>query len=98
MPWQVYVLRSERDGKLYTGITSGDLEGRLARHNAGRVRSTKGRGPFVVVYREAVADRRAARHREECLKSGWGRESLQRQFGRPGVAEPASGEQARRGG
>ncbi|HUF54258.1 MAG TPA: GIY-YIG nuclease family protein [Dehalococcoidia bacterium] len=39
MPFTVYVLRSEGDGLLYTGVT-GDLKARLSQHNRGRVRST----------------------------------------------------------
>ncbi|MEX1194357.1 MAG: GIY-YIG nuclease family protein [Dehalococcoidia bacterium] len=40
--FHVYVLRSNKDGRLYTGVT-GDLRRRLAEHNRGIVRSTASR-------------------------------------------------------
>jgi putative endonuclease len=39
--YYVYVLKSEKDGRLYKGLTS-DLEKRLLQHNAGITKSTKG--------------------------------------------------------
>jgi putative endonuclease len=48
----VYVLKSKKDGFCYTGSTS-DLRHRLIEHNAGLVRSTAPRRPFVLVYYEA---------------------------------------------
>ena len=50
--WRVYVLRSLKDGRHYVGITSRPLDERLQRHNAGRVRSTKGRRPLVLAHSE----------------------------------------------
>jgi predicted GIY-YIG superfamily endonuclease len=37
--YYLYVLESQSDGNLYTGITS-DVQRRLREHNAGRVQST----------------------------------------------------------
>jgi putative endonuclease len=72
--WQVYVLRSLADGKHYVGMTSEAIEERLARHNAGRVKSTKGRRPFELLYVESHPGALEAREREKFLKAGKGRE------------------------
>jgi putative endonuclease len=40
MVYFVYILQSERDGSYYVGHT-GNLEGRLRRHNEGRSRDTR---------------------------------------------------------
>jgi len=63
----VYILKSDKDQKLYTGSTS-DLRKRLKEHNLGLVRSTKLRKPFKIVYYEAYASEKDARHREHNLK------------------------------
>jgi putative endonuclease len=74
----VYVLRSEKDGQRYVGCTK-DLEARLKKHHSGQVKSTKGRRPVVLVYKEDAADWSAARKREDFLKSGQGRQWLDEQ-------------------
>jgi putative endonuclease len=43
--YYVYVLRSLRDGKLYTGVTS-DLDRRVREHNSGKTKSLRGRRPL----------------------------------------------------
>lgn len=65
--YYVYILRSLKDGKFYTGHTS-DLKDRLARHNRGEVRSTKARRPFSLIYWEAFRTRSEAMKRERKLK------------------------------
>jgi putative endonuclease len=45
----VYVLRSKKDGKWYTGCTE-SLRKRFSQHNDGKVASTRGRGPFELIY------------------------------------------------
>lgn len=71
----VYILRSQKDGKFYTGITK-DLERRLRTHNKGShaTPSTLKRGPFDLVHVEIVKDRIEARKLEKYFKSGAGRE------------------------
>lgn len=64
----VYILRSDKDQRLYVGMTH-DLQKRLAAHNAGSVRSTKNRRPFSLLYSEEFATRIEAREREKYLKS-----------------------------
>lgn len=63
----VYVLRSEKDKKLYTGYTN-DLKRRLEEHNSGKNTSTKFRVPFTLIYYEAYKSREDATHREKMLK------------------------------
>jgi putative endonuclease len=64
-----YVLRSEKDGLLYTGATS-DLKARLNAHESGRVHSTRNRLPVRLVYYEAGLSQADAFQREKYLKSG----------------------------
>ncbi len=77
----VYVLRSKSTGRFYTGSTS-DLGRRLDEHNAEVSASTKHRGPWELIYREDYATRPEAVRRERELKSGKGRDELQRMFAR----------------
>ncbi len=71
----VYVLRSEKDGKWYAGCTE-DLQKRISEHNDGKTYSTKGRGPFKMIYCEASLNKEDAFAREEYLKSGMGKRYL----------------------
>jgi putative endonuclease len=71
----VCVLRSEKDGKLYVGMTN-DLTRRVEEHNTGRVSSTKGRRPMKIIRVEEYLDRKQAAEREKFLKTGQGRELL----------------------
>ncbi|MBI4050755.1 MAG: GIY-YIG nuclease family protein [Candidatus Doudnabacteria bacterium] len=63
----VYIIKSNFDKELYIGSTS-NLRKRFFEHNAGKVRSTKGRAPFKLVYYEAYFSEDDARHREQSLK------------------------------
>jgi putative endonuclease len=65
--YYVYILKSLKDGKFYTGCTA-DIEKRLAQHNNGMVRSTKARRPLKLVYWETFATRSEAMRRERRLK------------------------------
>jgi putative endonuclease len=75
MTFFVYVLRSERDGRLYTGMTD-RLERRLKEHNAGKTQSTRYRRPFTLLYTESYGSRAEAARRERFLKSGAGHKFL----------------------
>ena len=75
--WTVYVLRSLKNGWFYIGMTSA-LAVRLLHHNRGYNRSTKGKGPFVLVHSERFGSRGEARVREKELKSTPGRMFLHR--------------------
>lgn len=61
-------MQSLVDSKRYIGHTS-DLEKRLRWHNLGKVRSTKSRRPFKIVYSEALNTKSEAVRRELKLKS-----------------------------
>ena len=77
MSYCVYVLRSQKDKRLYVGMTK-NFERRFSEHNAGRVRSTKARKPLEFIYLEIIQNRQQARIREKYWKSGTGREKIQK--------------------
>ncbi len=70
-----YVLKSLKDGKLYTGCCE-DLRKRFKQHCDGLVESTKGRNPFILIYYEACLNKDDAFARERYLKSGMGKRYL----------------------
>lgn len=74
-----YVLRSEKDGKLYTGWTK-DLIRRVKEHNEGLGISTEFRRPFELIYYEACLSEKAAIKREKQLKTGFGRAYIKRRL------------------
>ena len=84
----VYVLKSEKDGRLYTGITN-DINRRIKEHNHGKksTPSTINRGPFTLLYFEKLNDRKIARNREKYFKSGSGREFIKSIINHSGVAQ-----------
>jgi putative endonuclease len=67
MTYSVYILKSKKDGSYYVGHTK-DLTDRLERHNQGRVRYTKSKGPWKLVYSEEYPARSAAMKREKKIK------------------------------
>ena len=75
-----YILKSQKDGKMYTGYTE-DLRKRLSQHNKGLSNYTKGRGPFDLIYYEACLLEDKARSRELFLKSGMGKRYLKNRLG-----------------
>lgn len=70
-----YVLQSRKDNKWYTGYTN-DLRKRFNEHSKGKVLSTKGRGPFKLIYYEACLNETDAKAREKYLKAGMGKRYL----------------------
>ena len=75
--YTVYVLQSEKDGRLYKGFTN-DLKKRIQEHNSGHTRSTKAFCPWKLVYSENFSTRQAARERELFFKTGEGRAFLKK--------------------
>ena len=73
--WYVYVLKSLKDGRLYTGTTA-DLKRRLNEHNRGRQAGTKHMAPFELAYYEASVSKRDAFKREKYLKTTYGKRYL----------------------
>lgn len=77
----VYVIRSKRDNKWYTGSTN-NLRKRFNQHNNGMSTWTKGKGPFEIIYYEACLSEEDARSREKYLKSGMGKRYLKNRLKR----------------
>ena len=73
--YYVYILKSLKDNKYYTGI-SNNIESRIRQHNIGysSTKSTKTRGPFELRFAQECINRVEARSLEKYLKSGLGRE------------------------
>jgi putative endonuclease len=67
-----YILKSGKDGKLYTGYTK-NLKLRFEQHEKGLVESTKDRRPLKLVYYEACLSQKDATHREKYLKTYYGK-------------------------
>ena len=69
------------DGSLYTGIAT-DVSRRIGEHEQGKrgAKCLRGRGPFELVYQQAVGDRSVATKIEYCVKqlSRTEKEDLQR--------------------
>jgi putative endonuclease len=63
MAYFVYILYSEKDGRLYVGCTS-NLKIRIKKHNQGEVFSTKNRRPLVLIHSEEYEDKAEAFNRE----------------------------------
>jgi putative endonuclease len=71
----VYVIKSLGKKFRYVGITN-NLESRLQKHNNGYNISTKSYRPFLLIHMEEFENYESARQREKFLKSGKGREYL----------------------
>ena len=84
MAYFVYILQSDRDGRLYIGSTD-DVERRLTEHNKGQTRSLKSRRPLKLIYKEEVSDRRTGRKRERLLKSYKGGNAFKKLIHNAGV-------------
>jgi putative endonuclease len=80
MFYYTYILKSKKDGRIYTGYTK-DLRKRLNQHNKGLSTYTKGRGPFMLIYYEACLLEDKSRSRELFLKSGMGKRYLKNRLG-----------------
>ena len=76
--WVVYILEC-KDGTYYTGITD-NLQHRLGVHGTSKgAKYTRGRGPFILCYREVCPDKSTALRREIQIKQ-LKREEKQRLF------------------
>ncbi len=67
--YYVYVLKSQKDGNIYTGFSS-NLRLRIQQHVEGKVVSTKYRRPLKLIYYEAYLSEQDAKNREKYLKDG----------------------------
>lgn len=77
--YYVYILFSERDGKLYTGYTK-NLKLRFEQHCEGLVKSTKNRRPLILIYYEACLNWQDATKREKYLKTHYGKMFLKKRL------------------
>ncbi len=68
----VYVLKSLKDGKNYTGYTK-NLKLRFEQHCNGLVDSTMHRRPLILIYFEGCINQQDATHREKYLKTHYGK-------------------------
>ena len=75
--YYVYILRSQKNEKLYIGCTS-DWKRRIKEHNNGKSLATKPFRPYELIYYEAFLNKRDAKAREKYLKSGWGWRSIKK--------------------
>jgi len=73
----VYILKSNKDNNLYVGCTK-DIKNRFALHNSGQVESTRRRRPLELIHYEAFLNSKDAFAREKWLKTGWGKNHLQK--------------------
>jgi putative endonuclease len=64
----VYILYSQSSKKYYIGSTK-DIHARVARHNAGKVPSTKSHTPWKLIHTEEFETLSEARLRELKIKS-----------------------------
>jgi len=67
MAYFVYILQSEGNGHYYVGHTV-NLEERLTRHNQGRSKYSKRKGPWKLIYHEVYGSRAEAMRREKEIK------------------------------
>lgn len=77
--YYVYVLQSLKDKSLYTGF-SRSVKKRLIWHNNGLNESTRRLGPWKLIYYEAYVVKEDALSREKFLKSGSGKNYLDKQL------------------
>ena len=72
--YYVYVLRSQKGNKNYTGYTK---KLRFEQHLSGKVESTKYRLPLKLIHPEAYLNQQDATHREKYLKPRYGKMFLE---------------------
>ncbi len=87
--YYVYILKSEKDSRLYIGQTQ-DLQKRLFRHNQGMVEITRNRRPFTLIASQSYETRAEAMKMEKYLKRLKGGNEFKKILTRWGVV-PLSG-------
>ena len=79
--YRVYVLQNSAD-KFYIGVTE-DVQRRIKQHNSGGSRWTKGKGPWILVWKSPELSLGDARRLENLLKRQKGGSGLYRITGLP---------------
>ena len=75
--YYTYVLISKKNGQLYIGLSK-NVNRRLAEHNKGYVKPTKGFRPYELIATRKFENRVDARRFEKKLKQGYLREYLKK--------------------
>ena len=75
--WIVYIIYSNSGGKTYIGSTD-NFKRRIIQHNKGEVRATRLNKPWTPIYLEFYPEEKAARAREQELKTAPGRRYLKK--------------------
>ncbi len=78
MTYKVYVIENH-SGRFYIGLSE-DVQARLDRHNAGKSRWTKGKGPWFLLWTSEAMSLTEARKLENYLKRQKGGNGLARYF------------------
>jgi len=78
--YSIYVLKSLKNSKRYIGFTSKYPRVRLSEHNRGCNKWARENKPFILINSESFSSRREAQRREKFLKSGQGRNWLNKQI------------------
>ena len=68
MEYHLYILVSQSNGRLYIGSTN-DVERRQKEHHANNTKSTRGKGPWNVLFTKAYETKAEAQAWERKLKS-----------------------------
>ena len=74
--YYVYIIENNIR-KHYIGVTS-DLVQRSRHHNSGANRSTKNKGPWIIIYTEEFKDKKTAWFREKQIKKYKGGEAFKK--------------------
>ncbi len=77
--YYIYILKSVKINKLYTGSTE-DLKRRFKEHNFGKVKSTRFGRPWKLVYYEAHLTKSLACKTELFYKTGQGRRQVKKKL------------------
>jgi len=72
----VYILQTQSSSRFYIGCAHDPID-RLSEHQRGQTASTRGRGPWVLVYQEQFDTSSEALRRERQLKSWKSHRSIQ---------------------
>lgn len=76
--WYAYILESQKNKRLYVGITS-NLARRIQEHNSGIGGGyTRKNRPYKLIFYEAYLEKGDAQRAEKFFKSGYGREVLKK--------------------
>lgn len=80
MKYHVYILKSLLNADMYIGSTE-NVAKRITLHNQGKVRSTKGYRPWVLIGQEEFSSRSEAVLRERFLKNHQQKKLLKEKYG-----------------